>query len=569
MNPTRPSTDAGRQHLSLRAWLWCAVLAGLALLLLVLHLAPREAARAELLGALLGLLLLAALLVLARAQRQQPERPRAQATASPQQPQQPQTETEPQTETLAGVPTDAPPLPPHPAVLQRLQRALAHASKHPGYGFAVLSLEVEAADAAAAGDTWPAQVAQRLQSTLRPGDLIVAQPLEEAVRAAAGAGADAGVDAGADADTVADANARRSRTGWFAVLDGVGQMQRATAVAERVMKEMAEPYLVGCSPQRGSTSLGVVLHGGTARSGQPAPDAAQLLRDATTARVEARRAGAGRWRLFDDSMQERLQRTRVLATELRQALDRDELLLLYQPVLALADGTVAAVEVLLRWRHPQRGLLRPAEFIDVAEEAGLDDALAQAVLQQACTQYMRWRVEHGAQAPPLLAIKLSRAQLQRGPALVAALAAALQRCGMRPEWLQLQVTEGVAAQGEPVPATLRELKAMGLRLALDDFGRGHSSLARLHQLPVDTVRIDRGFVGHAQTVEHHRVLIEATIRVAHTLGMATVAQGVDSAGQAALMQALSCDRAQGSLYAAPMDAVALSAWLAAQRTPPA
>ncbi len=138
---------------------------------------------------------------------------------------------------------------------------------------------------------------------------------------------------------------------------------------------------------------------------------------------------------------------------------------------------------------------------------------------------------------------------------------------MRPAELQLEVTESLAAQDERVQATLRELKALGVRLALDDFGTGYSSLACLHQLPVDTVKIDRSFVVHAETVEYHRVLIEATIRVAQTLGMTTVAEGIETSGQAALMRQLRCDRGQGYLFSRPMLADELVAWVETEATP--
>jgi EAL domain-containing protein (putative c-di-GMP-specific phosphodiesterase class I) len=151
--------------------------------------------------------------------------------------------------------------------------------------------------------------------------------------------------------------------------------------------------------------------------------------------------------------------------------------------------------------------------------------------------------------------------------MVPELKAMLQQCGMRPEWLQLEVTESLAAQDEPVQATLREIKALGVRLALDDFGTGYSSLACLHQLPVDSVKIDRSFVKHAETVEYHRVLIEATIRVARTLGMTTVAEGIETEGQAGLMRELQCDRGQGYLFSRPMDAAAAQAWLLAETAP--
>jgi len=142
--------------------------------------------------------------------------------------------------------------------------------------------------------------------------------------------------------------------------------------------------------------------------------------------------------------------------------------------------------------------------------------------------------------------------------------AVLQACGMEPAQLQLEVTESLAAQDERVQATLRELKALGVRLALDDFGTGYSSLACLHQMPVDTVKVDRSFVKHAETVEYHRVLIEATIRVARTMGMTTVAEGIETEGQAELMRTLTCDRGQGYFFSPPLEAAELETWARAQ-----
>ena len=220
---------------------------------------------------------------------------------------------------------------------------------------------------------------------------------------------------------------------------------------------------------------------------------------------------------------------------------------------------MTGVEALVRWRHPERGLVPPSDFIGVAEETGLIDAVGALVLRKSCTQFMRWRSTLGEQAPALLAVNLSRAQLKRA-GMVEELGALLRDCSMQPQWLQLEVTESLAAQDESVQATLRQLKALGVQLALDDFGTGYSSLACLHQLPVDTVKVDRSFVQHAQTVEYHRVLIEATIRVARTLGMTTVAEGIETEGQAALMRELQCDRGQGFLFGHPMAAAALEDW---------
>jgi EAL domain-containing protein (putative c-di-GMP-specific phosphodiesterase class I) len=226
----------------------------------------------------------------------------------------------------------------------------------------------------------------------------------------------------------------------------------------------------------------------------------------------------------------------------------------------LADEQLTGVEALVRWQHPERGLVPPVEFIGVAEECGLIDAVGQQVLTKACAQFMHWRRTLSGAAPRLLAVNLSRAQLGR-PALVGDVMQALLEAGMPPASLQLEVTESLAAQDERVQATLRELKARGMRLALDDFGTGYSSLACLHQLPVDTVKIDRSFVAHAESVEYHRVLIEATIRVARTLGMVTVAEGIETEGQAQLMRTLACDRGQGWLFGKALTAPELERWI--------
>ena len=284
-----------------------------------------------------------------------------------------------------------------------------------------------------------------------------------------------------------------------------------------------------------------------------------MLRNADTAMYEAKRAGRGRWVIFDDSMHERVVRAMALESDLRRALRDDELFVVYQPVIDLGSRGSMGVEALVRWHHPERGLVSPVEFIGVAEECGLIDAVGAVVLRKACRQFMQWRRALGASAPRLLAVNLSRAQLKRA-GLVDDVRELLQDLGMPPACLELEVTESLAAQDEVVQTVLRGLKALGARLALDDFGTGYSSLACLHLLPVDTVKIDRSFVSHAETVEYHRVLIEATIRVARTLGMVTVAEGIETEGQAALMRRLDCDRGQGYLFAMPLEPEAFEAW---------
>ncbi|MBA4178283.1 MAG: hypothetical protein C0505_17255 [Leptothrix sp. (in: Bacteria)] len=438
-------------------------------------------------------------------------------------------------------------LPNRAVVMERLQQAVAHARRHEGYGFAVLFMDFDRFKQVndtlghGAGDELLRQVAQRLTFVLRPGDAVAR--LESSMAA------------------------RLGGDEFVVVLDGVSEAARAGVIAQRLLEELSEPYVLENTPVRSSASIGVVVCADRQRLlADGASDevmAEEVLRNADTAMYEAKRAGRARWVMFDDSMHERVVRLLEVETDLRRALKEDELFVVYQPVVTLSDRQMAGVEALVRWQHPLRGLVPPVEFIPVAEESGLIDALGAFVLETACRQFVQWQRHLGALAPRQLALNLSRAQLKR-VSLVDDVRAVLQACGMAANQLQLEVTESLAAQDERVLATLRELKALGVRLALDDFGTGYSSLACLHQMPVDTVKIDRSFVKHAETVEYHRVLIEATIRVARTMGMSTVAEGIETEGQALLMLTLTCDDGQGYLFSRPLAADELEHWARSQ-----
>ena len=434
-------------------------------------------------------------------------------------------------------------LPNRTVVMERLQRAIGHARRHAGYGFAVLFMDFDRFKQVndtlghGAGDELLRQIAARLEQALRPGDAVARLASQQQVAA------------------------RLGGDEFVVVLEGVHEADMVKAIAQRLLQELAEPYLVGGTPVQSSVSIGIVLCTQPAMAEEDSTEvtAEAVLRNADTAMYEAKRAGRGRWVMFDDSMHDRVVRALAVETDLRRALKDDELFVVYQPVVDLGTRAMSGVEALVRWRHPTLGLVPPAEFIGVAEECGLIDAVGEMVLRKACRQFVEWQASLGTAAPRRMAVNLSRAQLAR-PALIDDVRTVLLDSGMKPEDLQLEVTESLAAQDERVQGALRELKNLGVRLALDDFGTGYSSLACLHQMPVDTVKVDRSFVQHAETVEYHRVLIEATIRVARTLGMTTVAEGIETEGQAALMQALDCDRGQGYLFSRPLEAEALGHW---------
>ena len=392
----------------------------------------------------------------------------------------------------------------------------------------------------AAGDELLVQIADRIRGALRPPS--------DRIDSASGSGQLA---------------ARVGGDEFVVVLDGMRSREDAERVAGRILDALARPYRVQGQEIVCGTSLGLAwgadaMHGGVR-------DADEVLRDAGIAMVEAKRAGGARHLVFEASMRERAERRAGIEAELRQALAEEQLFVVYQPVVGLRpDGGTdyaAGVEALVRWRHPVRGIVPPIEFITVAEECGLIGAVGDFVLERSCRDFMDWRARLGQAAPRLIAVNLSRAQLGQ-PGWIDSVRRVLQVTGIAPEQLQLEVTESLAAQDQGIQHRLHELKALGIQLALDDFGTGYSSLSSLHLLPVDTVKIDRSFVSQADTSHHHRVLIEATVKVAQSLGMKTVAEGIETQSQADVVRAQCCAKGQGYFYSRPLPSDDLLAWLA-------
>jgi diguanylate cyclase (GGDEF)-like protein len=387
----------------------------------------------------------------------------------------------------------------------------------------------------AAGDALLVQIAERIRGALRPPSDHIA-PSGGAGQLAARVGGDE----------------------FVVVLDGMRSLEDAERVATRLLDALARPFRVQGQEVVCGASLGL------AWGAAGAVDADEVLRDAGIAMLEAKRAGGGRQQVFEAAMRERAERRAGIEAELRQAIVEEQLFVVYQPVVGLKpDGGTdhaAGVEALVRWRHPTRGIVPPVDFITVAEECGLIGPVGDFVLERSCRDFLDWRARLGERAPRLIAVNLSRAQLGQ-PGWIDTVRRILLATGMPPEALQLEVTESLAAQDQDIQARLHELKALGVKLALDDFGTGYSSLSSLHLLPVDTVKIDRSFVSQSDTSAHHRVLIEATVKVAQSLGMTTVAEGIETASQADVVRALCCAKGQGYLFSRPLPSSDLLAWL--------
>jgi diguanylate cyclase (GGDEF)-like protein len=433
-------------------------------------------------------------------------------------------------------------MPNREALLEQVQQMLGRPPG--GSGFALLFMncdrfrQINDALGQAAGDRLLLQIGERIRATLRP-------PSDH-------------IEPGAGSGQMA---ARVGADEFAVLLDGLRRREDAERIAARLLEALARPHeLPGGQAITCKLSMGLVW--GANASGF----AGEMLRDASIAMVEAKRAGGDFCTVFEPAMRERAAHRADIESDLRQALLLDQLFVVYQPVVGLrADGGTdlsAGVEALVRWQHPVRGVVPPIEFIQVAEESGLIGALGDFVLGRACSDFMGWQRELGENAPRLLAVNLSRAQLAQ-PDWPATVREVLEENGMRPAQLQLEVTESLAAQDQQVQQRLHELKAIGITLALDDFGTGYSSLSSLHQLPVDTVKIDRSFVCQADTSQHHRVLIEATVKVAQSLGMSTVAEGIETEAQAAAVRDQQCAKGQGYLFSRPLTSGALLDWLRA------
>ncbi len=370
-----------------------------------------------------------------------------------------------------------------------------------------------------AGDEILVETAKRIEFVLRPGDTV----------------------------------ARLGGDEFTVLCEGAAQVD-AIGVAQRIVDALAVPFTVQGRDVFLSASIGIAASGG------PQDSAELLVRDADAAMYRAKGGGGNGHAVFSQAMLDSTLKRLELESSLRRAVERGELCLFYQPQVSLATNAIVGFEALVRWRHPERGMVFPGEFIALAEETGLIVPLGRWVLQEACREAQRWREHRPSWGSLKISVNLSPRQLAE-PGLAELVSDTLAATGTRPEDLWLEITESVVMDERMSGAEpLTELKAIGVGIAIDDFGIGFSSLRRLKELPwVDAVKLDKSFVDGVCTTSGDRAIVAAGISLAHALEAATVAEGVETAAQATALRELGCELAQGYFFARPMPGAEIDA----------
>ena len=371
------------------------------------------------------------------------------------------------------------------------------------------------------GDRLLVAIAERLASCLRPGDTL----------------------------------ARLGGDEFVILLENAKNADVATRIADRIQRELLQPFRVGNHEIFTAASIGIAL------STLPYDHPEDLLRDANIAMHRAKDQGRARYEIFHPMMYTNAVALLQLETDLRRAIERNEIELHYQPIISLRNQRVSGFEALLRWRHPVRGWISPLEFVPIAEQTGLIVPIGAWVLQEACRQMEAWQRDFG-DANRLLTVNVNLSSKQFTPELADQISQVLEETGLNPCQLKLEITESLLMENaESAIERLTELRQLGVQLAIDDFGTGYSSLSYLHRLPIDTLKVDRSFIQRIDSDGEQLAIVRTIITLAWNLGMEVVAEGAETAKQVAQLKALHCEYAQGYFFSRPLDTMTAEQYL--------
>jgi diguanylate cyclase (GGDEF)-like protein/PAS domain S-box-containing protein len=423
--------------------------------------------------------------------------------------------------------------------LDLVDRAIKRTERRSDYSFAILALAVDRFKAVhdslglLAADRLLVAVARRLQSTLRATDIVAR-------------------------DEPGITLARLEGDEFNLLIDDITDAGDAVRVADRLRRSLAEPFEIDGHQVFASARIGI------ATSSSSYTRADDILRDAAIALGRASASATAPYEIFDPAMRQRAVARLTFETDLRNAIDARQFEMHYQPIVSLQSGRIAGFEALLRWRHPVRGLVPPADFIAVAEDTGMIVDIGRLTLTESCRQMASWIAHFGAGAPQVMCANVSSKQLAHA-GLMKEIAATLQATGLTAASLKLEITESAFIHDVPAAqTTLDSARSLGIGWSLDDFGTGFSSLSFLHRLHVDTVKVDRSFVSEIGHGTSGSEMVRAIVGLAHTLGMDVVAEGVETAEQADMLKALGCEYAQGYYFSRAVDTATAARMIASQ-----
>jgi diguanylate cyclase (GGDEF)-like protein len=401
---------------------------------------------------------------------------------------------------------------------ERLRHSMRRTARHPDDMFAVLFLDLDRFKDVNdnlghfTGDELLRAVARRLEACIRPEDTV----------------------------------ARLSGDEFAILLESISETSDAGRVAGRIEEALSFPINLAGAEVTTSASMGIV----TSTMSHDQPE--QLLRSADMAMYRAKAAGRARYEMFDRAMHSDALARLQLETDLRRAVEQGEFRLHYQPLVSLRTGHITALEALVRWEHPQRGLVQPSDFIPIAEETGLIVRIGRWVLTEACRQLKIWQEAHPRVEPLSINVNLSVKQFSQ-PDLLDQLSHAVRTSGIAPSCLRLEITEAALIdKGGAAMALLAQIKQLGAQIYLDDFGTGYSSLIYLHRLPIDAIKIDRELVSTMDTDDKNLRLVRTILTFAQIIGVRAEAEGISSAEQLRELRALKCEHGQGYLFSAPI-----------------